>query len=235
MILIAAQTGYAQDMNKQIDDAAAKRYAESRRMAEAFMHQYPELSNREFKTAKYVENHLRTLGLEVRTGVAKTGVVGILKGSAAGTRRSDFAPIWTACPSPKELNLPFASKEKAEYNGQTVGVMHACGHDTHVAMLMGAAEVLSQNEGQDQRHRRFHFSARRRRPARGRRRRRAADGQRRRDGQSENRRDLRHSHQFANRNRQDQIQMRRDYGCERLVLDQGQRQANARRVSVERH
>jgi amidohydrolase len=108
-----------------------------------FLHQYPELSNREFKTAKYVENHLRSLGLEVRTGVAKTGVVGILKGSQPGPvigLRADM----DALPVTERVNLPFASKEKGEYNGQTVGVMHACGHDTHVAMLMGAATVLSQ-------------------------------------------------------------------------------------------
>jgi amidohydrolase len=106
------------------------------------LHRYPELSNREFKTAKYVEEHLRRLGLEVRTGIAKTGVVGILKGGQPGPvigLRADM----DALPVTERVDVPFASKEVAEYNGQKVGVMHACGHDTHVAMLMGAAEVLA--------------------------------------------------------------------------------------------
>lgn len=106
------------------------------------LHRFPELSNRETKTAKYVEEHLRKLGLEVRTGIAKTGVVGILKGAQAGPTLALRADM-DALPVTERVNLPFASKETAEYNGQKVGVMHACGHDTHVAMLMGAASVLS--------------------------------------------------------------------------------------------
>ncbi len=105
------------------------------------IHQNPELGNREVKTAKYIETHLRRLGLEVRTGVAKTGVVGILKGSQPGPvigLRADMDGL----PVTERNSLPYASKETAEYNGQKVGVMHACGHDAHVAMLMGAAEVL---------------------------------------------------------------------------------------------
>ncbi len=106
------------------------------------LHQYPELGNREFKTADYIEKHLRRLGLEVRTKVAKTGVVGILRGGQPGATiglRADMDGL----PVTERVNLPFASKEKTEYNGQQVGVMHACGHDTHVAMLLGTAEVLS--------------------------------------------------------------------------------------------
>jgi amidohydrolase len=106
------------------------------------LHQFPELSNREFKTAEFVEKELRRIGLEVRTKIAKTGVVGILKGDLPGNvigLRADMDGL----PVTERVNLPFASKEKAEYNGQTVGVMHACGHDTHVAMLLGAAEVLA--------------------------------------------------------------------------------------------
>src|SRR5687767_9749714 len=106
------------------------------------LHQYPELGNREFKTADYIEKHLRRLGLEVRTKVAKTGVVGILRGDLPGATiglRADMDGL----PVTERVNLPFASKEKGEYNGQPVGVMHACGHDTHVAMLLGTAEVLS--------------------------------------------------------------------------------------------
>ena len=106
------------------------------------LHQYPELGNREFKTADYIEKHLRRLGLEVRTKVAKTGVVGILRGGQPGATlglRADMDGL----PVTERVNLPFASKEKGEYNGQQVGVMHACGHDSHVAMLLGTAEVLS--------------------------------------------------------------------------------------------
>ena len=106
------------------------------------LHQYPELSNRESKTAKFIEDHLRQFGIEVRTGVAKTGIVGILKGAQPGPTIGLRADM-DALPVTERNSLPFASKETAEYNGQKVGVMHACGHDTHVAMLLGAAEVLS--------------------------------------------------------------------------------------------
>ncbi len=130
----------AVDMSKEIDAATAKimsKVVDWRR----HVHQYPELGNREVKTAKFVEDHLRKLGLEVRTGIAKTGVVGILKGSQPGPvigLRADMDGL----PVTERNSLPFASKETAVFNGQNVGVMHACGHDTHVAMLMGAAEVL---------------------------------------------------------------------------------------------
>ncbi|HLM02361.1 MAG TPA: amidohydrolase [Pyrinomonadaceae bacterium] len=129
------------DMSNEINTATEKvmpKVVEWRR----HLHQYPELSNREFKTSKYVEAHLRRLGLEVRTGIAKTGVVGILKGNQPGATIALRADM-DALPVTERNNLPFASKEKSEYNGQTVGVMHACGHDTHVAMLLGAAEVLA--------------------------------------------------------------------------------------------
>jgi amidohydrolase len=106
------------------------------------LHQYPELSNREFKTAEFVEKYLRQLGLEVRTKIAKTGVVGILKGGQPGATIGLRADM-DALPVTERVNLPFASKEKGEYNGQPVGVMHACGHDSHVAMLLGTAAVLS--------------------------------------------------------------------------------------------
>lgn len=106
------------------------------------IHQNPELSNREFKTADFVEKELRRMGLEVRTKVAHTGVVGILKGGLPGATVGLRADM-DALPVAERVNLPFSSKEKAEYNGQTVGVSHACGHDSHVAMLLGAAEVLT--------------------------------------------------------------------------------------------
>lgn len=110
-------------------------------------HQNPELSNREFKTAEKVAAHLRTLGLEVRTGVAKTGVVGILKGGKPGPvvgLRADM----DALPVLERLDLPFKSRVQSEYNGEKVDVMHACGHDTHVAILMGVAEILSKMKAQ---------------------------------------------------------------------------------------
>ena len=105
-------------------------------------HQNPELGNREFKTAEKVANHLKSLGIEVQTGVGKTGVVGILKGGKPGpvvALRADMDGL----PVKERAEIPFASKAIGEYNGQPVGVMHACGHDTHVAILMGTAEILA--------------------------------------------------------------------------------------------
>lgn len=106
------------------------------------LHQHPELSNREFRTAKLVAEHLTGLGLEVRTGVAHTGVVAVLRGGRPGpvvALRADM----DALPVTEQVDLPFRSVARAEYNGQEVGVMHACGHDNHVAILMGVAEVLA--------------------------------------------------------------------------------------------
>lgn len=105
-------------------------------------HQNPELGNREFQTAGKVAAHLKALGMDVQTGVGKTGVVGILKGGKSGpvvALRADMDGL----PVTERVDLPFKSQAKTEYNGQQTGVMHACGHDTHVAMLMGAAEVLA--------------------------------------------------------------------------------------------
>jgi amidohydrolase len=105
-------------------------------------HQHPELGNNEIRTAAIVAKHLQSLGIEVKTGVAKTGVVGILKGGKPGpvvALRADMDGL----PVIERVQLPFTSKVKALFNGQEVGVMHACGHDTHVAILMGVAEILS--------------------------------------------------------------------------------------------
>lgn len=105
-------------------------------------HANPELGNRENRTAAIIAKHLKDLGLEVQTGVAHTGVVGLLKGGKPGpvvALRADM----DALPVTERVNLPFASKVKTQYNGQEVGVMHACGHDTHVAILMGVAELLT--------------------------------------------------------------------------------------------
>jgi amidohydrolase len=106
-------------------------------------HQYPELSNREFKTGKMIADHLKSLGLEVRYPVAKTGVVGILRTGKPGPTIALRADI-DALPVVERNSLPFASKEKTTYLGQDVGVMHACGHDTHIAILMGVAQILSE-------------------------------------------------------------------------------------------
>jgi len=106
------------------------------------IHAHPELSNRETRTADLVAQHLRSLGIEVRTGVAHTGVIGLLRGGKPGpvvALRADM----DALPVTEEVDVPFASKVRATYNGQDVGVMHACGHDAHTAMLMGVAEVLA--------------------------------------------------------------------------------------------
>tara|TARA_R110002126_G_scaffold5310_8_gene28164 strand:- start:1970 stop:3277 length:1308 start_codon:yes stop_codon:yes gene_type:complete len=105
-------------------------------------HENPELGNREFKTAEKIAQHLRSLGMEVQTGVAKTGVVGILKGGKPGPVVALRADI-DALPVKERVDIPFASKQEGEYNGQKVSIMHACGHDTHIAMLMGTAEVLA--------------------------------------------------------------------------------------------
>ena len=108
------------------------------------IHQNPELSNREFKTAEKVAAHLRALGMEVKTGIAHTGVIGLLKGKRAGkvlALRADMDGL----PVTEDNQLPFKSKVKAQFNGQETGVMHACGHDTHVAILMGVAEHLAKN------------------------------------------------------------------------------------------
>ena len=107
------------------------------------IHEHPELGNREFRTAKLVAEHLKRLGLDlVQEGVAHTGVVGLLIGALPGpvvALRADM----DALPVAEEVNVPFASKAKAMWNGEMVGVMHACGHDAHVAILMGVAEVLA--------------------------------------------------------------------------------------------
>lgn len=108
------------------------------------IHEHPELSNREFKTAEKITEHLKSLGIEVQTGVAHTGVVGLLKGKKPGKVVALRADI-DALPVTERNDLPFKSNVTSEYLGQEVGVMHACGHDTHIAILMGVAEVLAKN------------------------------------------------------------------------------------------
>lgn len=106
------------------------------------IHEHPELSFEEVRTAALVAAHLKSLGLEVTTGVGRTGVVGVLRGGKPGpvvALRADM----DALPVTEQVDLPFRSRAKARWQGQEVGVMHACGHDNHVAILMGAAEVLA--------------------------------------------------------------------------------------------
>ena len=131
----------ASSLAREIDRRAAQ--LEAKAVAwRRDIHQHPELSNREVRTSKLVADHLRALGIEVKTGVAKTGVVGLLRGGRPGpvvALRADM----DALPVAEEVDLPFRSTARATYNGQDVGVMHACGHDAHVAILMSVAELLA--------------------------------------------------------------------------------------------
>lgn len=106
------------------------------------IHQHPELGNRETRTAALVAEHLKKLGLDVKTGIASTGVVAVLKGGKPGPRIAIRADM-DALPVTERNGLPFASKETAVFRGETVGVMHACGHDAHTSILMGVAEALA--------------------------------------------------------------------------------------------
>jgi amidohydrolase len=127
----------AADLDARIEAVAPKLIAWRRDI-----HEHPELSNREARTAKLVADHLRALGMEVKTGVAHTGVIGLLKGGKSGpvvALRADM----DALPVIEEVDVPFRSRARATYNGQEVGVMHACGHDAHVAILLATAEVLA--------------------------------------------------------------------------------------------
>lgn len=108
-------------------------------------HQNPELSNREFKTAEKIAKHLKSLGIEVQTGIAHTGVVGLLKGNKSGKVIALRADI-DALPVTERNDLPFKSEVKTTFLNTETGVMHACGHDTHTAILMGVAEILSKNK-----------------------------------------------------------------------------------------
>ena len=111
------------------------------------IHEYPELGNREFRTAKKVADHLTLLGMDVETGIAHTGVVGLLTGDLPGPTIAIRADM-DALPVIEKTGLPYASKVKTTYMGNEVGVMHACGHDAHVAILMGVAEFFSKNKDQ---------------------------------------------------------------------------------------
>ena len=123
-------------------DAAAARVEQTVIACRRDIHQHPELGNREVRTAKLVADKLRALNIEVKENVAHTGVVGLLRGGKPGkvvALRADM----DALPVTEQVDVPFASKARTTYNGQEVGVMHACGHDAHVAILLGVAEVLA--------------------------------------------------------------------------------------------
>jgi amidohydrolase len=139
--LSAAPPDRSTDLDKRIDTAAA--HVESSVIAcRRDIHQHPELGNREFRTSKLVAEKLKALGIEVKTPIAHTGVVGILHGGKAGrvvALRADM----DALPVVEQVDVPFKSTARTQFNGQDVGVMHACGHDAHVAILLGVAEVLS--------------------------------------------------------------------------------------------
>ena len=141
LLTILFQSTSQADINKSIATGAdnlEQKVIDWRR----HLHQNPELSNREFETSKYIERHLKSLGLEVKTGVAHTGLVAVLEGGKPGpvvALRADM----DALPVKERVDLPFASKATGEYLGKEVPVMHACGHDTHMAILMGVAELLT--------------------------------------------------------------------------------------------
>jgi amidohydrolase len=131
----------AATLQQQIDTAAA-RVEPSVIATRRDIHEHPELGNREVRTAKLVADRLRALNIDVKENVAHTGVVGLLKGGKPGkvvALRADM----DALPVTEQVDLPFASRVRTIYNGQDVGVMHACGHDAHVAILLGVAEVLA--------------------------------------------------------------------------------------------
>lgn len=141
LIVVGSLDIAAQQLQKTINDKAMAILPELIQWRR-HLHQHPELSNREVNTAAFIAAHLKSLGLEVQTGIAKTGVVGILKGDKPGpviALRADMDGL----PVQERVNLPFASQATGEYLGNTVPVMHACGHDTHMAILMGTASVLS--------------------------------------------------------------------------------------------
>ena len=139
---LAAQTPPAGALGAQIDKLSAA--VEPELLAwRRHLHQHPELSNREHETAKYIVERLKSFGLEPRTGVARTGVVAVLQGGQPGAvvaLRADMDGL----PVKEAVDVPFASKATGEYDGQPVGVMHACGHDTHMAILLATAKVLTQ-------------------------------------------------------------------------------------------
>jgi amidohydrolase len=147
LLLFITSAAFSQKKNKPSDLLAIINSAADKIESKCIswrrdIHKHPELGNNEYRTAKLIASHLRSLGIEVQEGVGKTGVVGILRGDKPGPCIGLRADI-DALPVVERVDLPFASKVKSTYNGQEVGVMHACGHDTHVAILMSVAEILA--------------------------------------------------------------------------------------------
>jgi amidohydrolase len=141
LIILSSFLTYAQtNLDQEYADIESK-VIEWRR----YFHEHPELSNHEFNTAKKIAEHLRSLDIDVQTGVAITGVVGLLKGDHPGKVIALRADI-DGLPVTERNDLPFKSTVTSEFLGEKTGVMHACGHDTHIAILMGVAEVLSKNK-----------------------------------------------------------------------------------------
>ena len=142
--ILLSCSGWSQQLDAKIEKMANEiepKVIEWRRD----IHQNPELGNREFKTAEKIAKHLKSLGIKVQTNVAHTGVVGVLKGKHDGKVVALRADI-DALPVIERTDVPFKSTKKTTYLGKEVGIMHACGHDTHVAILMGVAEILSKNK-----------------------------------------------------------------------------------------
>lgn len=143
VLMAVSFSAFAQNDALKVKAGAASDQIEEKVIAwRRDFHEHPELGNNEFRTSEIVAKHLKSLGIEVKTGVAKTGVVGVLKGGKPGpvvALRADMDGL----PVTERVPLPFASKARSTYNGQEVGVMHACGHDSHTAILMGVAEVLA--------------------------------------------------------------------------------------------
>lgn len=136
------QLGYSGSVFAQTDADVLAKPVDAKVLAwRRDIHQFPELGNREFRTSKLVAEHLKKLGLNVKTGIAHTGVVAILKGDLPGPKIALRADM-DALPVTEKNDLAFASKQTAEFRGEKVGVMHACGHDSHTAILMGVAEAL---------------------------------------------------------------------------------------------
>ena len=140
--LLTPAAALAQDASERPEvDAAAERLREEVVALRRHFHQFPELSNREVETSAKVAEHLRALGLEPRTGVAHHGVVAIIEGGRPGPRIALRADM-DALPVTERTGLPFASRVTTTFNGQETGVMHACGHDAHTAILLGVADAL---------------------------------------------------------------------------------------------
>ena len=139
-LLSSSLLAFSQTFDKQIDkmaNATEKQVIDWRH----WFHENAELSNREFKTAERIATILREIGYEPQTGVAKTGVVAVLKGGKPGPVVGLRADI-DGLPVKERVDIPWASKQMGEYNGEEVPVMHACGHDTHLSILLGVAKML---------------------------------------------------------------------------------------------